>query len=483
MQVKRKINYKIFSLGILFYLFSSLFLFIYGKHYNFWPIVKEVDPWDGVSTKVNFFGPIFEQTYRFNEYHHTAFRPLCYSYKDQMGYNKEDYFLYPFFTYRCTPGKKSWSMFNFIHGSCYWDEYGRVEENASMAFPFFFLKRAPECKRSYFGVFPFFGRVNNLFSATSVQWIGFPLYFAVERGDTIRHGLPWPFIRWQSGPGAHGGAFWPLFGHYYKDNVYDYKYIFWPFIYKNLDQYEKPIPRLRKGFLPFFAYESSSRKEVKTYIWPFFNFIERRDKYYVEKQFPWPFFVQARGEDTYINRWAPFYTHSIRQGVDKKWLMWPMLKVKRWEEEECFIKQEQFLYFIFWRQTQYCKHELGVPPAKKVHLWPLISYWDNGAGRKQFQMFSPFEVFFPANQVIRKKYSPLFAFLKYEKMDNGYYKHSFLFDVVKSEKGPRGSQFSIAWLFDVEDSCERKGFEFLKGILGFWKKNGKKSLKILWLSL
>src|SRR5206468_10740909 len=81
-------------------------------------------------------------------------------------------------------------------------------------------------------------------------------------------------------------------------------------------------PRLPRSTL--FPYTTLFRSE--TYLWPFFGYSDRTaPASYHEIRYLWPLFVQGRG-DHYINRWAPFYTHSVNHGYDKQWFLWPVLR-------------------------------------------------------------------------------------------------------------------------------------------------------------
>lgn len=442
---------------------------------NFWPFwVSECTECPRFLERDNLFGPLFEQ--RYTDYEHVAaIRPVGVHIDDYRCRESFDYFLYPIFTRTNTMSGSSWNMLGFISG-CDSPERHRVT-----IFPLFFSYKTHNPCTSYAALFPIGGKIRNHFCMDSISWFLFPLYLGLEQKCTVRHALPWPFIRWQTGPDSGGGALWPLAGHFWRGCDYEHSYLLWPLIYRRCDRLCDPIPCYRIGFLPFFAYEYSARKEMMTIIWPFFSHVRMHDRNYVEDQFLWPFFVQGRGDCEYVNRWAPFYTHSIRRGHDKRWFLWPLLKIQQYEDRGVCIKQEQLLYFVFWKQRQTCLTNPCAPEAKKMHLWPLYSYWDNGAGQKQFQFLSPFEVFFPTNRAIRNTYSPLFAIFRHEQIEPGHTRQSILFDLIASESTPCSQHFSIGPIFEMERSPCRSGFQILNGLLGFKKENGKKSLKLLWI--
>lgn len=448
-----------------------------AKWVNYWPFwVCEDSDCDLVFHKENFIGPIIEQKYTETGCM-GAIRPIGLHLEDYKSDETADYFLYPLFSRHQAPHGSSWNILNLISRRKSCDCSRKLT-----VFPLFFSNQTCDPCTSYSAIFPLGGTVHNYLGTDSISWVMFPLYLGINRKCTVRHGLPWPFIRWQTGPDSGGGALWPLGGHYWKKGKYDHEYMFWPLIYKFCDNLSDPVPSIRKGFLPFYAYENSAKKEAITIIWPFFSHIEMHNRNYIEDQFLWPFFVQGRGENEYVNRWAPFYTHSIRRGTDKRWFLWPLLKIQYREERGVRITQEQLLYFVFWKQRQQSLDNPCAPEAKKMHLWPFYSYWDNGAGQKQFQFFSPLEVFFPENKAVRYLYSPLFAIFRCEQIAPGHTRQSILFDLIAAEKTPCSQRFSIGPLFDVYQSTCKSEIQILKGLLGYKKENGKKSLKFLWIT-
>ncbi|OAI50256.1 hypothetical protein AYO37_01275 [Opitutia bacterium SCGC AG-212-L18] len=473
---KRTHLYTIISLTLLLQGVSTIAL---AEWTNLWPfyVSENSNPNCGIFLyKENCLGPLIEQKYT-EEQHIAAIRPIGLHIDNYKCQQEFDYFLYPLFSQTKTIYGITWNMLGLISGS------KSNQGTKMMIFPFYFANHTCDPCTSYSGFFPIGGFLRNHFGFDSIQWLAWPLYLALERNCTTRHALPWPFIRWQTGPNSGGGALWPLLGSYWKAGEYQHNYFLWPLIYRFCDQLHCPTPSYRIGFLPFFAYENSAKRKMTTIIWPFFSHVEMHDRNYIEDQFIWPFFVQGRGDNEYVNRWAPFYTYSIRRGHHKKWCLWPMLKIQNWQECGVHISQEQLFYFLFWKQRQTCLTNPHAPEALKIHLWPLFSYWNNGAGQKQFQFLSPLEVLFPTNQAVRNLYSPLFAIFRHEQRAPGHSRQSILFDLIATEKTPCSQHLSLGPVLDLERTPCLIKFEILKGLLGYKKENGKKSLKILWIKL
>src|SRR5690606_8913447 len=126
-----------------------------------------------------------------------------------------------------------------------------------------------------------------------------------------------------------------------------------------------------------------------------FGYTDRTQPHrYHETRYFWPFLVRGRGDDRFVNRFGPFYTHSVIKDVEKTWVLWPVYREKKWTDPGVAQIQRQVLYFIYRSTEQHSTTNPAAAPAQKTHLWPLVSYWDNGAGRQQLQFPSPLEVFF-----------------------------------------------------------------------------------------
>jgi hypothetical protein len=383
---------------------------------------------------------------------------------------RESWFLYPFGMSRQTESTLRWkALFTLM-------SFDRTPEEWKFhLLPFIFKRKSIDPSRSYGGLFPAGGDVKNLFGREEIRWFCWPLYVRTYRGGEINHWFPWPFLNTRDGNGSHGFGFWPLGGHFYSKGVYDERYCLWPLIYNHRCFQKNTV---KKGFLPFYAYEKSPNVEDTTVVWPFLG--KREEKYpeYREERLLWPLWVQGKG-DRYVNRWAPFYTHSSVRGLNKKWYAWPLFRQMWWRQGSILIRQEQFLYFVFWTQRQ--TDARGHLVCEKTHFWPFYSYWKNGK-EVQFQSFSPFEVFFPNSDPIRRLYSPLFAFYRSHCREDGTRSQKIFFNFIREEKAKDEKTFNIALLLDYSTGTKGAKFELFKGLLGYQKTGDNKTLKLFWHS-
>ena len=450
----------------------SLFLILPARaEENVWPfIVKRSDP-PGPVESAEYLGPLlFQHT---NGGKAQGFRPLFMT--TRTGDVTEGNFIYPFFTWRYEPGYRYFSFFQLINFRSENGPAGPPNDHFDI-WPFYFSRHsADDPAGNYHAVFPLGGTIKNRFGKDQINFVLFPLYSHTQKNGKQTTHAPWPLLRFISGNGYHGFEFWPLFGHQGRPNDYDRQFYLWPLIYKSVTQLDQPVPDVKLGALPFYARETGPGYISETYGWPFFGYTHRIAPYhYDEHRYFWPLLVQAHGDQREVNRWAPLYTHSNIKGYDKTWFLWPVYRHAQWDDEDKGIAQEknQFLFFVYWSLEQRSLTNPAAAPAHKTHLWPLFSSWDNGAGRRQVQALSPFEVFFPNNLTVRQLWTPLFALYRYDAQPELGVRHSFLWNAVTYQRSTAGKEFHLGPLFSVEAASDRGRVALGSGLIGFQRKPG-----------
>lgn len=442
-----------------------------GAEENLWPFqVRRDDPATGI-TSIEALGPLlFSRTEP--EGRQKGLRPLYMS-TVADGVTTGN-FLYPFFTWQREEGYRTFSFFQLINS--------RVDAPADRPadgrfdiWPFYFSRTAPDPADSYRALFPVHGTIKNRFGKDRIDFTLFPLYAHTEKnGRQITH-APWPFLRFIGGEGYHGFEFWPLFGKNAHDGDYDRRFLLWPLIYQSSTNLSEPVPDVALGVLPFYARDTGPGYIRETYAWPFFGYTARTAPYrYDEQRYFWPFLVQARGDERFVNRWAPFYTHSVIKGSDKTWLLWPLYRHQRWAADGVAQQKDQVLFFLWWSLQQQSLANPAAAPAHKTHLWPLFSSWDNGAGQQQVQALSPFEVFFPGNETVRRLWTPLFALYRYERKLDASTRHALLWNAVTWQRGPETREFHLGPLFSVQADAAGRRIAFGRGLFGWQRPAGER---------
>ncbi|HEU5077867.1 MAG TPA: hypothetical protein VFT72_01560 [Opitutaceae bacterium] len=386
---------------------------------------------------------------------------------------QEAHFLYPLFSYRRAVDGYRWSVFSLInHYSGKTSKESKTQRGFDL-WPFYFSRDTGNPESSYHAVMPLFGEVKQRFGDDRISWFFFPLYGRFEKNGVDTYTTPWPFIKTMRGQGNHGFDLWPLFGTRHKDGVYREQFYLWPLIYRRETDLALPVPTLRAGFLPFYAMSRDADSHSETYLWPFFGYSDRTAPYvYHQTNYAWPFFVQGRGTDRYVNRWGPFYTHSIIKGTEKTWILWPFWRKLDWTDAPIHRTKRQFLYFIYNDETQHSVSNPALPSAHKTHYWPFLTIWDNGAGQKQIQALSPLEVFFPSNETMRLNYTPLFALYRYNRPNPQRTEHSVLWNFITVRRSPQRSEVHVGPLFSRQSARDWKRFTLGNGLVA-WQRDAE----------
>ena len=237
------------------------------------------------------------------------------------------------------------------------------------------------------------------------------------------------------------------------------------------------------GVLPFFTSEVGARGVDKNYMF-FFGYTDRpAPKEYHEQRYFWPFLVHGWGPDRTIDRWGPFYTHSVIKGMDKTWVLWPLWKHSAWADDGIAQEKSSLLWFIFWHLQQRSLTNPAAAPAEKTYLWPLFSTWDNGAGRRQVQILSPFEGAFADNDDVRQTWSPLFAVWRYDQSAPGEVRASLLWSLVSWSRSAAldRAEFHLGPLFSTARGPAGRRVTFGNGLMGWKRRPGENRSHFFWL--
>lgn len=445
---------------------------------NVWPFYIETSPKTKEAGKAwSAMGPLFFAQPLTPEWPGDAvrargFRPLYVETLNESDQLVEGWGLYPLLTYRRMTDGYRWSVFSLInHYSVDPAATGSTGDRGFDLWPFYFSRDTGKPESSYHAVFPLLGTVKRRFGQDRLNWVLFPLYARWEKNNVVTTTAPWPFIKVLRGEGNHGFEFWPLFGYRAKAETYREQFYLWPLIYKDESKLWQTQPDVKTGVLPFYAGVKTPDTEGKQYLL-FFGYFDRTAPYrYHETDYLWPIWVQGRGDDHYINRWGPFYTHSIVKGVDKTWILWPFWRHRTWVEAPLRHTQRRLLYFLYSQDEQRSATQPTLPAARKTHLWPLISVWTNGAGKKQIQALSPFEVFFPNNQAMQLTWSPFFSVYRYNRTAPDQSEHSLLWNLVSYRRRDDTREFHFGPLFGSELRAGAKRFTVGNGLIALQRSS------------
>lgn len=404
-------------------------------------------------------------------------RPFWVEFRDPAGGFRSAHILYPLFNYAEDGGNYRWSLLELVRRE------GRLAGAAAPEVfdarhrfevtPFWFEREFEDATLNYRALFPVLGTVRQKFGLERASWVFFPFFAEVEERSAVTTYAPWPFVRTTRGA-ARGWGVWPLYSTVERPGEMSETHVLWPLGHDRVRQPDSDdpagtAPRRETAFLPFFSRSTGPGYVNETFVWPLFGYTERTAPVrYSEQRYFWPLLVQGRGDEAYINRWAPFYSHSVIKGQAKWWYLWPLARHMEWTEEGVDRSRSQLLYFLYWHESQRAAGRSDGPAATLTHVWPLFSHWEDGRGRRQWQLLSPLEVFLPGNVKVRQAWSPLFALARHEGQAGEGARTSLLWDAVTWEHRPREnrSEFHLGPLFSSVRAGDARRLALGNGLLG-----------------
>ncbi len=453
---------------------------------NIWPFWSEWETSAGTTKQWQAAGPIFFGKQHVNGQTISGIRPFFVDMQDSVQNERQVYGIYPLFGYREDRLSQEWNILRLVRSYHF---KGESHQSRDLdLFPIYWSREdETDPSRSYLGIFPLVGTIKNRMFADRIDWWMFPLVSRYENKGEVVYSHPWPFFRTQSGAGSGGYSIWPLFSHRHKEGVYDRKYAFWPIYYHNQEHLDQPIPTVSFGVLPFYSSRTAPNERSEHYPWPFVGYVERDNPAYLEQHYLWPLWLTGKGEQREEQRWLPFYSYGRDKVGDmrvKRWYMWPLIRLENYQQAGLQIEKEQLLFFLFWNMRQSRMGDPNSPIARKTHIWPFSSSWDNGAGRQQFQFLSPFEVFFPDNTPVRELYTPLFSLYRKDiDEQTGRYRHDFLFNLITWQEDAENQRFDIGPVIQQKSGEGGFSFKILYGLLGWSQDANESHLHFFWFRL
>jgi len=414
----------------------------------------------------------------------SGFRPFWIRTRDDDGNLRSVLSLFPLFSYTADDNTYRWSLF---------DLYNRAGRRAGAApteslleqresndiWPFWFSRQTADPDTTYRALFPVYGTIKHRLGYDRLFWSPFPLYLQTESHGVVTTHAPWPLLRWTEGA-ARGFGLWPLYGWQDGPGAASDRFVLWPFGFDHVtapkpDAPAGTPPTRDHGVLPFYHRVTGPGLISEDYGWPFFGYTRRTlPENYVETRWFWPFFVQGHGDTQDVNRWSPFYTHSVVKGYDKTWVAWPVFRRATWTEDGLVQTKTQVVYFLYWSLEQRSAAHPKLASARLTHLWPLLSVWDNGAGHRQWQVLSPFEAMFTDNEKMRATWSPVFALFRSDQTAPGETHTALLWNAVTWSHSAAQSrrEFHLGPLLSVITSPAGSRIALGEGLVGLRRPPG-----------
>ncbi len=402
-----------------------LLLMLPGSLYAFWPVYWEFDG------QKNLLGPLISYQGSDTETHF-AVRPLLASYDAPRKFSflwplgkstEEESYLLPFYRRTKSPGSSDVSLFPFFYGTT--------------------------GERSYWGVFPFYGKLYGRFSRDEIGFLFWPGYgYSIADGATRRDEL-WPLFSFYSGT-QQGFKLGPLYGRRQWGTDRRSSFVLWPFFIRDEKSLGTDNPKSSYWMIPFYMQTTSPKSSYYGVLWPFFTYARAGETTTLDA--PWPFFSFTRGkEQTGFEIW-PVYSYS-RNGRDEvTHVLGPLYKQgvrypadQRWTDKRILLL------------NRYTVDDRGT----FLNVWPFFEY--RGAGEK-VDFFLPSLIPWRNSQYDRIV-RPLLTLYEFKKEGDKSTSNLFYGLYTKEQEGERWSR-RLAFLFEMKREPGGYGFEVLSGFFG-----------------
>lgn len=483
--------FKIFLsfLSLIFFLLFVSEAFSYEdkfeKRLNLWPFIVYSKNKITKTERLEIAGP-FIYKYSLPKENGTSFRPLCSSVK--ISNKKKVYFISPLGLYKSDNETATLKVVPLIKKTWTKNSEESQGEKYFELFPIFWGKTSQN--EIYGGIFPIYGNFKNKFGRKEIIFVLWPLYSKIKYEKYSAYNYVWPFIRTvkklvekkekPTSSEYSGFKIWPFFGHF-KENNTERSFILWPFYIK--ESFKDPEGDFSNKLMvfPFYIKEDTESYNRKIILWPFFQRVYAKDHYYKQLDAPWPFYRKIEGEEIKGLRYWPFYGYVKKNDSSDYFILWPLYFYKEDYIQQGNLnfteKEHRFLIFSKYRHTIHNNQLL----QKEYRIWPLVYGYKNQTNSTTTFFYFPAILPF-YDEGLDRNYSAFLRLLEYYQHDD-YTFFKLLWGIYRYEKFKHRSVQELAFIFRMVNGPDTNYVEFLEGLFGFGKLDGKPTIKIFFINL
>ena len=396
--------------------------------------------------------------------------PPLFSYsRDPATESQEFHFLYPVMTYDSYGEQHRWQLVQLLSFGGGPTQKERTRDRFVL-FPVYFQQRSSDTNQNYTAVFPFYGHLRNRLFRNEISFVMWPLYSQTRKRDVVTDNYLVPFFSLRHGDGLRGWQFWPLIGNEHKGLTtqtngfndvriiggHDSFFALWPLFLNNRSGIGTPNPQWQQASLPAYSLLRSPLRDSTTVIWPFFNYVDDREKKYREWDAPWPLVVFARGEGKTTTRVWPFFSQAHNATLESGFYLWPIYKYNRVNSAPLARQRTRICFFLYSDLTE--KNTETEAVRRRVDFLPFYSFHRDFNGNTRLQVLTVLEPFSPTSKSLRRDWSPLWSVWRAEKNPRtGATSQSLLWNLYRREATPGSKKCSLLFgLFQYQSSPEGK---------------------------
>ncbi len=376
---------------------------------------------------------------------------------------------YPILTYDRFGREYRWQffqLFSFAGGR----DQNETDARRLTIFPFYFQQRSTDPEKNYTALIPFYGHVKNRLLRDEIKFVMMPVYAQSRKKDVVTDNWFYPIFSLRRGDGLRGWKFWPVVGHEHKEittstNIWgdeaiigghDKFFAAWPFFLNARTGIGTTNPVHQNAILPLYSLYRSPQRDSSTFLWPFFNYSDDREKEYREWDLPYPLVVFARGEGKTGNRVWPLFSHMKTPTQQSDFYLWPFYSFKRFHSDPLERERARILFFLYSDVNE--KNTETGDASNRKDFWPLFTRKKNFNGDTRLQILAPLEPFLPNNKSIERAYSPVWSVFRAEKnAKTGANSQSLLWNLYRRDAAPASKKISLLFgLFQYQSNTQGK---------------------------
>jgi hypothetical protein len=388
-----------------------------------------------------------------------AIPPLLSYDTDPATESKEFDMLYPVLTYERFGMEYRWQLAQLLSLSG-----GRNPDDTTAdrftLFPLYFQQRSTNPDEDYTALFPLYGRLKNRLFRKEIFFVLFPLYGQSQKRDVVTDNYLYPFFHLRHGDGLRGWQFWPLVGNEHKDVTtrtngfgeteiiggHDRFFALWPVYFRQNNGIGTDNPETFRAAIPLYAWSRSPQRDSSSVLWPFFTWIDDREKKYHEWEGPWPFVVIARGEGKTTTRFFPIFSHAYDGSRESLFYCWPFYKYNHYHTNVLDRERTRILFYLF-QDVKERNLETG-KERQRLDFWPLFVWHRDFNGNRRLQILALVETATPDNRGIERNWSPLWSLWRAENNPpTGAASQSLLWNLYRRETAPEAKKCSLLFGF------------------------------------
>ncbi len=459
--------------------FSAFFYFILfaghppacaGEMNSFGPLFDRFSLTLEAGQRTEAVGPFYfsQQT---EDAHTVAYPPFFSTVNNPALAYHEDDFLYPLLTSVHYGQERRWQLFELISFSGGQEPNGAGNSRRTI-FPFYFSQHSTtDTNLNYTALFPFYGTLKNRLFRDEIHFVMFPLYSETRKKDVVTDNYLYPFGAVRHGDGLHGWKVWPLAGSEHKEVTtrtngfgevevvggHDQSFFLWPLHLRQDSGLGTDHPEKFRASIPLYSYTRSPQLDSTTVLWPFFTWMDNREKKYREWQMPWPLVIFARGEGKTTSRIFPIFSESHNAVKEDDSILWPVYTYRRIHSDPLDLKRTRVAFFLYEDTVE--KNTQTGAQKRRVDVWPFFTWHRDFNGNQRLQVLALLEPAVPGNDRFERNWSPLWSLWRAEtNPKTGAASRSLLWNLYRRETAPAHKKVSLLFgLFQYQcDGDERR---------------------------